>query len=79
MWPSIYIPDGDDEPAEEGKEKRSRNVYQNMIKEALNFEGSPIHQYLQSQGADLGIPEPAKDVPKDAGKPDSDDPLNGVI
>ncbi len=81
MWPSIYIPDGDDEPAEEGKEKRSRNVYQNTIKAALNFEGSPIHQYLQSKGADLGIPD-AEDAKggkgSDAGTPDGDDPLNGV-
>ena len=81
MWPSIYIPDGDDEPAEEGKEKRSRNVYQNTIKAALNFEGSPIHQYLQSKGADLGIPD-AEDAKggkgSDAGTPDNDDPLNGV-
>ena len=80
MWPSIYIQD-DDEPAEEGKEKRSRNVYQNMVKEALNFEGSPIHQYLQSKGADLGIPD-AEDAKggkgSDAGTPDNDDPLNGV-
>ena len=81
MWPSIYIPDGDDEPAEEGKEKRSRNVYQNTIKAALNFEGSSIHQYLQSKGADLGIPD-AEDAKggkgSDAGTPDNDDPLNGV-
>ena len=81
MWPSIYIPDGDDEPAEEGKEKRSRNVYQNTIKAALNFEGSPIHQYLQSKGADLGIPD-AEDAKggkgSDAGTPDNDDPLNGI-
>ena len=80
MWPSIYIPDGD-EPAEEGKEKRSRNVYQNMIKAALNFEGSPIHQYLQSKGADLGIPD-AEDAKAgkgtDAPKVDNDDPLNGI-
>lgn len=81
MWPSIYIPDGDDEPAEEGKEKRSRNVYQNTIKAALNFEGSPIHQYLQAKGADLGIPD-AEDAKgskgSDAGTPGNDDPLNGV-
>ena len=80
MWPSIYIPD-DDEPAEEGKEKRSRNVYQNTIKAALNFEGSPIHQYLQAKGADLGIPD-AEDAKggkgADAATPDNDDPLNGV-
>ena len=77
MWPSIYIPD-DDEPAEE---KRSRNVYQNMIKEALNFEGSPIHQYLLAKGADLGIPdaEDAKGAKgADAATPDNDDPLNGI-
>lgn len=80
MWASLYIPEaekseGDDKDA---KEQRSRNVYQNTIKSALNFEGSPIHQYLQSAGVDLGIPEPDKGQASDAGKPDADDPLNGV-
>ena len=80
MWASLYIPEperteGDEKDA---KEQRSRNVYQNTIKDAVNFEGSPIHQYLQSQGADLGIPEPDKGTAADAAKPDAEDPLNGV-
>lgn len=76
MWESLFIQDDDSGPAEDGKEKRSRNVYQNMIKEALNFEGSPIQTYLQSQGAgDLGIPA-ADNPPFDAD--DNDDPLNAI-
>ena len=78
MWASLYIPEAEASEGDEGKEQRSRNVYQNTIKSALNFEGSPIHQYLQSQGVDLGIPEPDKGQASDAGKPDADDPLNGV-
>ena len=78
MWASLYIPEAEASEGDEGKEQRSRNVYQNTIKSALNFEGSPIHQYLQSAGVDLGIPEPDKGQASDAGKPDADDPLNGV-
>lgn len=78
MWASLYIPEAEASEGDEGKEQRSRNVYQNTIKAALNFEGSPIHQYLQSAGVDLGIPEPDKGQASDAGKPDADDPLNGV-
>ena len=72
----------------EGTDKRGvrvkgelRGANQNMIKAALNFEGSPIHQYLQSKGADLGIPD-AEDAKAgkgtDAPKVDNDDPLNGI-
>lgn len=78
MWASIAIPE-DDTPPEDGKERKSRNVYQNMVKAALDFEGSPIHQYLQSAGVDLGIPAPETgktDEPKPAAS--NDDPLNGV-
>ena len=78
MWASLYIPEAEASEGDDGKEQRSRNVYQNTIKSALNFEGSPIHQYLQSAGVDLGIPEPDKGQASDAGKPDADDPLNGV-
>ena len=78
MWASLYIPEAEASEGDDGKEQRSRNVYQNTIKSALNFEGSPIHQYLQSAGVDLGIPEPDKGQSSDAGKPDADDPLNGV-
>ena len=78
MWASLYIPEAEASEGDEGKEQRSRNVYQNTIKAAINFEGSPIHQYLQSAGVDFGIPEPDKGQASDAGKPDSDDPLNGV-
>ena len=78
MWASLYIPEAEASEGDEGKEQRSRNVYQNTIKSAMNFEGSPIHQYLQSAGVDLGIPEPDKGQASDAGKPDADDPLNGV-
>ena len=78
MWASLYIPEAEASEGDEGKEQRSRNVYQNTIKAAINFEGSPIHQYLQSAGVDLGIPEPDKGQASDAGKPDADDPLNGV-
>lgn len=82
MWDSIYIPDGEAKEGEDEKEQRSRNVYQNTIKAALNFEGSPIHEYLTSKGVDLGIP-PVTDAKGTKGEQTSpwdsdDDPLNNV-
>lgn len=58
MWASLYI-DGffDDENTQ------SRNVFQNKIKSALNWDGSPMWNILRSNGA---VP----DVPSGEGKAD---------
>ena len=65
MWESIFIPQGDSTP-EDGKEVRSRNVYQDAIKAAVNFEGSPVQQFLLSAGIDMGIPAATKTPPPPA-------------
>lgn len=72
MWDSLFI-DGD---RGEGDKVKSNNVFQNKIKQALNFGDSPIMQYLQTQGKGVDIPEESGvKVPPRA---DDDDPLNGV-
>lgn len=79
LWQSLYIAktgDGDYDP----------NVFQNTIKKAVNFEGSPIQKFLAAKGevadippatkaADLGLDDSAPEV---GGQTDADDPLAGM-
>lgn len=58
MWASLYIDGFFDE-----EKTQSRNVFQNKIKSALNWDGSPMWNILRSNGA---VP----DVPGGEGKPD---------
>lgn len=68
MWPSIWV----------DNEEKDGGFYPQLIKSALNFEGSPIEAYLKAKGVDLGIPD-AEDAKAGKGKADSDDDvLNGV-
>ena len=73
MWPSIWV----------DNEKKDGGFYPQLIKSALNFEGSPIEAYLKAKGVDLGIPD-AEDAKAGKGKADAkpaasdDDVLNGV-
>ena len=73
MWASLLVPDA--EPA--------KQYLQNEVKKALNFEGSPIHAYLLSAGADLGIPAAEDEKGKKGeaaatAQASADDVLNGV-
>lgn len=76
MWASITVPDAD----------ADKQFLQIEVKKAINFEGSPIQQYLVSAGVDLGIPaaedNKAGKPPKTDDKPltseQEDDVLNGV-
>lgn len=36
---------------------KSKNVFQNRIKQAVNFQGSPIHELLLTNGQGVDIPE----------------------
>ena len=74
MWDSLYIPG--DEGKEGDKEHRTRNIYQKEVKDALNFDGSPIAEYLAASGESLVINQKAVNETKSAAKADSDDPLN---
>lgn len=51
QWDSLYI-DGE-YPAKDGKPAVSKNKFQNMIREAQNFAGSPIQKLLGDQALDL--------------------------
>jgi len=53
MWDSLFI-DGSYE-AEGDKPARSKNVYQEKIKSAKNFVGSPIHTLLQTGGVEMKL------------------------
>lgn len=68
LWESLYIAktgDGDYDP----------NVFQAAIKKALNFEGSPIAQYLAANGQVANIPAATKAA--DLGLDDDDDTPGG--
>jgi hypothetical protein len=71
MWDSLFI-DGE---AGEGDKKRSLNVFQNQIKAALNYVGSPVHAMLASGGLEPDLPG-TEQAP--AAGPANDDPLNGM-
>lgn len=96
QWDSLYI-DGmfDERKDKEGKvtaPAASKNVLQNKIKSAKNFEGSPIHALLLTRGAPLDIPSPEEmvgdeddighdDTPAEPATPQAGpqrDPLAGV-
>lgn len=53
MWDMIFI-DGE---YGQGENKRSANVFQNKIKQALNFSGSPIDLLLKQGGKPLELGE----------------------
>ncbi len=68
QWDSIFI-DG------EKDDGSSKNWIQDKIKSCLNFQGSPVQQYLASKGVEL--PDPAaKAEHKPANGADASDALN---
>lgn len=85
MWDSLFI-DGSYE-AEGDRPARSKNVYQEKIKAAKNFVGSPIWTLLQTGGVEMQLGNDplaaAADTAKSAAPTPSttspyDDPLAGV-
>lgn len=66
MWDSIFI----DGSYGEGDNARSANVFQDAIKEAENFIGSPIEALLKSNGQAPDIPDEAPaNLPARSGDP----------
>jgi hypothetical protein len=59
MWDSLFIdgeyPERKDKDGNVTSAAKSKNVFQNTIKDALNFNGSPIHEYLQTKGVPLNL------------------------
>ena len=84
MWDSIYIP-GDTPEVKDDSGKvirpaRSRNRYQNFIKDAVNFTGSPAHALLAnvpSLGDEADAPEPVKE--EDKSEPDVPEPVKRSV
>lgn len=70
QWGSLFIdgeyPEKKNEKGEVVAKAKSKNVFQNDIKRALNFVGSPIHALLLAGGVALDIPdaESGRDAPQ---------------
>jgi hypothetical protein len=88
QWASIFLegefpekkkPDGTIIPA------KSKNIFQNRIKGAVNFHGSPMYNLLVSNGVTIDIPEVGEDmddVPDFATKTQpkpANDALGGIV
>lgn len=76
MWDSIYIdgewPERKDADGKVIAPARSKNVFQNKIREALNFEGSLVQEIADTGGLELGEDdglEPDEELVEDAQKP----------
>lgn len=70
QWASLFI---EGEIAEQKNEKgevtrkaKSRNIYQNAIKSALNFKDSPIYTLLLNNGQPLDIPDAETEIEEDS-------------
>lgn len=65
MWDSLYIdgeyPEVKDESGKVVKPAKSKNVWQNTIKSAKNFEGSPIYSLLVANGQKVDVPVSTQD------------------
>jgi hypothetical protein len=81
QWGDIFIegeyPERKNEKGEVTAPAKSKNVYQNAIKAAKNFEGSPIHQLLVAGGAKLDLPAPGED-PDDVNNVPAGDPTDDI-
>lgn len=94
QWASLFI---EGEYAERKDDKgvvtapaKSKNTYQNKIKAAVNFQGSPIHTLLLENGQSIDVPDVGEDegnepqvasptvVTAPAASP-SDDALGGIV
>ena len=95
QWASIYIegeyPERKDATGKVVAPAKSKNVFQDTIKRAVNFIGSPIHVLLMGNGQALDLPD-AEDgkapwgeedetlnVPGQRATVSEDDVLNGVV
>lgn len=92
QWGSLFIegeyPERKNEKGEVTAPAKSKNVFQNTIKRAVNFQGSLIHTLLLNAGQPIDLPtaEEFDDVPDEqappAAKPatqPADDALGGIV
>ncbi len=61
QWASLFIdgeyPERKDKDGKVTAKARSKNVFQNKIKQAANFVGSPMHELLTADGTKIDIPD----------------------
>lgn len=80
LWQSLFIdgmwPERKDDKGVVTRPAQSKNVWQEKIKSAQNFNGSPIFEYLQSGGAALPLGAAAASAAAPAAP--AADPLAGV-
>lgn len=97
QWGSLFIegeyPERKNDKGEVTAPAKSKNVFQNRIKQAVNFIGSPIHELLVTNGHGVDIPAldeqdddegPAAQAavppkPQSSTTPPSDDALGGIV
>lgn len=72
QWGSLFIegeyPERKDDKGVVTAPAKSKNVLQNKIKGAVNFNGSPIHTLLLAGGVPLDLPAPGEDMDDVSGK-----------
>ena len=75
QWASLFIegeyPERKNDKGEVTAKARSKNVFQERIKRAVNFQGSPIHTLLVANGQSLDIPDAGED-PEERGAEGND-------
>ena len=94
QWSGLFIegeyPERMDDKGVVTAPARSKNAYQNKIKAAVNFQGSPIHTMLLANGQSIDLPEVGEEegndtpsvLPTSASAPaasPSDDALGGIV
>lgn len=70
MWDSLYIdgeyPERKNDKGEVTAKAKSKNVLQNTIKLATNFQGSPVYAVIAANGGNLDIPDAEAGLDPDA-------------
>ena len=79
QWASIFIegeyPERKNDKGEVTAPAKSKNKYKNMIRNAVNFHGSPIYNLLAANGQSLDIPDAERpEETEDDGIPDDTTP-----
>ena len=90
QWATLFIdgeyPERKDDKGVVTAPAKSKNVYQNRIKSAVNFQGSPVHTLLLANGQSIDLPtvddadeETAPEAPVPSAKAPEPDALGGIV
>jgi hypothetical protein len=81
QWGGLFIegeyPERKNEKGEVTAPAKSKNVLQNNIKAAVNFQGSPIYNLLAANGQALDLPAPGED-PDEGGEGNESQPTGAT-